>query len=57
MVGFVNHIYNGGATCWGQMIGRCTECGELISCWDCDDDGVPVAVVFDEEEKHNCLED
>lgn len=57
MLGFVNHIYNGGATCWGQMIGRCTECGELISCWDCDADGVPIAEVFDEEEKHNCLED
>ena len=56
MLGFTKLSYNGGATMWGQLLSRCTVCGELIGCWDCDDEGVPVAVVFDNEESHNCID-
>lgn len=49
--------YTGGNSGWGDMIYRCAECGEIIARYECDKDGLPQKVVFDNEETHRCPEE
>lgn len=42
---------------WGTMIFRCKVCGELVAEYDCDEDGVPTDVIFDNIDEHGCDEE
>lgn len=49
--------YTGGIHGWGTMIRRCADCGETVSEWECDEDGVPTKAIFDYEDEHECEEE
>ena len=49
--------YTGGVSGWGDMIYRCSECGEIIARYECDKDGIPIKCIFDNEKEHICLDE
>lgn len=46
--------YTGGSKGWGTMICRCACCGEIVSEYLCDEDGIPTDALYDESEEHIC---
>ena len=51
---FTTSEYTGGVHGWGDMISKCTSCGEIVSRYECDENGIPVKAVFDHTESHEC---
>lgn len=49
--------YTGGNGGWGTMISRCADCGEVVSEYECDLDGIPTGEIFDVWANHVCFED
>lgn len=48
--------YTGGSNKWGTMIRRCDFCGEIISEYECDEDGGIINTIFDDD-NHICEDD
>lgn len=46
--------YTGGNSGWGTMISRCADCGEIVSEYACDLDGIPTEAIFDIWADHIC---
>lgn len=38
----------------GMLVTECAECHEIVSVYDCDENGNPVSPVFDDEDEHEC---
>lgn len=46
--------YTGGNSGWGNMITVCAECGAILMEQTCDEDGIPVEVLYDYTKDHEC---
>ena len=49
--------YTGGNSGWGTLVSECTNCGEIVAEYECDALGIPVKVIFDQSDTHQCPED
>ena len=46
--------YVSGKSDWPDMVSKCTICGEIVLRQECNMDGIPVRIVFDNTEDHHC---